>query len=82
MRIVRRSCSGRSAADESCLFHAVDDTGEAALAVEDPFGELGHRDALGRLLEVDEGVVPAQWDAHGLLEFGVEYVESASALSK
>ena len=38
---------GAKAMDESFLFHSVDDTGEAALAVEDPLGELGHRDAFG-----------------------------------
>ena len=31
---------GADAADESRLFHPVDDAGEAALAVEDPFREL------------------------------------------
>ena len=38
---------GAGAVDESCFFHAVDDSGEAAFAVEDPFGECVHRDALG-----------------------------------
>ena len=66
---------GADAADESRLFHPVDDTGEAALAVEDPFGELVHADAFGCFLEVDEDVVPAHRDAHGVLELGVEHVE-------
>ena len=38
---------GADAADESGFFHPVDDAGEAALAVEDPVGELVHRDAFG-----------------------------------
>ena len=66
---------GAVAADEPCLFHPVDDAGEAALAVQDPFGELVHADPFGRFLEVDEDVVPAHRDAHGVLELGVEHID-------
>src|SRR5204862_891955 len=37
---------GADAADEPGVLHAVDDTGEAALAVQDLVGELGHGDAV------------------------------------
>ena len=54
-------------------FHPVDDAGEAALAVEDPLGDV-HAQAGGGLLELDQGVVPAQRDPGVALEFGVEHV--------
>jgi len=60
---------------EAYLLHPIDDTRESALAVEDPLGELVHRDASRRLLEVDENVVPALGDADGLFELGVEHIE-------
>lgn len=63
---------GPDAADESGLFHSVDDAGEAALAGQDPLGELVHADAVGRFLEVDEHVVPADRDADVAFQFGVE----------
>ena len=66
---------GADAADEPSLLHAVDDPGEAALAVEDPLGQLVHGEAVRRLLELDEDVVPALWDAHRLLELGIEHVD-------
>ena len=66
---------GADAADEAGLFHSVDDAGEAALAVEDPLGELVHAQAVGCLLEVDEDVVPAQRDPGVALELGVEHVD-------
>ena len=37
---------GADATDEAYFFHPVDDSGEAALAVEDPVGELVHRNAV------------------------------------
>src|SRR6266581_3519415 len=61
--------------DEARLFHPVDDTGEAALAVEDSLGERVHRDAFWRFLELDEDVVPAQRDAGLAFELAVEHVE-------
>ena len=64
---------GADAADESGLLHPVDEAGEAAFAVEDPSRELGHRDAVRRVLELDEDVVPAQRKAGLVLEFGVEH---------
>ncbi len=60
---------------EAGLFHSVDDAGEAALAVEDSFGELVHAQALGGLLELDEGVVPAHGDSSVALELGVEHID-------
>jgi hypothetical protein len=60
--------------DESGFLHSVDDAGEAALAVEDPLGELVHAQAFGGLLEVDEGVVPAQREPGVAFELGVEHV--------
>ncbi len=63
------------AADEAALLHPVDDAGEAALAVEDPLGELVHAQAVGCLLEVNQGVVPAQRDSGVALELGVEHVD-------
>jgi hypothetical protein len=65
---------GANAADEAGLCESVDDAGEAALAVEDPFGELVHAQAVGCLLEVDEGVIRAHRHAGVALEFGVEDV--------
>ncbi len=69
--IVRRP----DAADEPTLFHAVHHVSEAALAVKDPFRELVHANALRRLLEMNEDVVPALRDAHRLLEFRIEHVQ-------
>src|SRR5215216_6691986 len=66
---------GADSLDEAGLFESVDDAGEAALAVEDPLGELVHAQPVGRFLEVDEGVVPAQRDAGVALERGVEDVD-------
>jgi len=66
---------GPNAADEAGLFHSVDDAGEAALAVEDPLGELVHAQTVGRLLEVNEHVVPAKRNAGIALELGVEHVD-------
>ena len=66
---------GANAADEAGLFHSVDDTGEAALAAEDPLGELVHAQTVGRLLEVNEHVVPAQRNAGVAVELGVEHVD-------
>ena len=65
---------GADAADEAGLFHPVDDAGEAALAVEDPLGELVHAQTVGCLLEVDEDVVPAQREPCVALELGIEHV--------
>ena len=64
---------GADAADESGLFHLVDEAREAALAVQDVSRELAHRNTVGRFLEVDEDVVPAQREAGLVLEFGVEH---------
>jgi hypothetical protein len=64
---------GAHAADEPGLLHPVDEAREAAFAVHDPRGELAHRDAVGRFLEVDQDVVPAQRQAGLVLEFGVEH---------
>src|SRR6266568_8736761 len=64
-----------NATDESRLLHPVDDTGEAALAVQDPVSQRVHRDAFGRFLELDEDVVPAHRDAGLALELRVEHVE-------
>ena len=66
---------GADATDEPRFLHSVDDASEATLAVEDPFGELVHADALGRFLEVNEGVVPAHRDPDGVLELAVEHVD-------
>src|SRR5438093_3944838 len=66
---------GAHTLDEAGLFHSVDDAGEAALAVEDSFGELVHAQATGGLLELDEGVVPAQRDPGVALELGVEHLD-------
>ena len=66
---------GAHTLDEAGLFHSVDDAGEAALAVEDSFGELVHPQATGGLLELDEGVVPAHGDSGIALELGVEDVD-------
>ena len=74
-RIERRSFSRSHASDEAGLFDPVDDAGEAALAVEDPLGELVHAQTVGSLLEVDEDVVPAQRDTGVALELGVEHVD-------
>jgi hypothetical protein len=63
------------APNETSFFHPVDDPGETALAVQNPLSELVHTHAFGCFLEVDEGVVPAQWDAGVALEFGVEHVD-------
>ena len=68
--IVRRP----DAADEPTLFHSVHHVSEAALAVKDPFRELVHANALRRLLEMNEDVVPALRDSHSLLEFRIEQV--------
>jgi hypothetical protein len=62
------------APNEAGFLHPVDDTGEAALAVQDPLGELVHAQTVGCLLEVDERVVRAQWDPAVVLELGVEDV--------
>jgi len=61
--------------NETRLLHPVDDSGEAALAVEDPVGERVHRDAVRRFLEVDEDVVPALRDARVLFELRIENVD-------
>ena len=68
--IVRRA----DAADQPPLFHSVHHMSEAALAVEDPFRELVHANALQRSIEMNQDVVPALRDVHGLLEFGIEHV--------
>jgi len=68
--IVRRT----DALDEPTLFHSVHHVSEAALAVKDPFRELVHANALRRLLEMNEDVVPALRDSHTLLEFRIEQV--------
>jgi hypothetical protein len=44
-------------------------------AVEDSLGELVHAQPVGGLLEVDEGVVPAQRDPGVALEFGVQHID-------
>ena len=67
---------GPDAADEAGIFHAVDDAGEAALAVENPLGELGHPEAVC-LLELDQSVVPPQWDPGVALELGFQHVEDS-----
>ena len=64
-----------NAPDEAHLLHPVDDSGEAALAVEDPVGERIHRDAVRRVLEVDEDVVPALRDAGVSFELRIENIE-------
>ena len=66
---------GANAANEPDLFHPIDDPGQAALAVEDSFGKLVHRNALWRLLEVDQDVVPPLRNSYCVLEFRVEHVE-------
>ena len=66
---------GPDAPDESRLFHPVDDSSEAALAEEDPVGQLVHRHAVRRFLEVDEDVIPALRDAGIPLELRIEDVE-------
>jgi hypothetical protein len=66
---------GAHTLDEAGFFHAVDDPGETALAVEDPFGELVHAQAVAGLFELDEGVVPAHGDSGVALELGVEDVD-------
>jgi hypothetical protein len=66
---------GADAAGEACLFHSVDDPGEAALAVEDLLGERVHPQALGAVFELDEHVVPAQGDASVAFELRVEHVD-------
>ncbi len=65
---------GPHASDEIGGLHAIDDAGEAALAVEDPLGKLVHPQSVGRIFEMDQGVVPPQRDARVALELGVEYV--------
>ena len=64
-----------NALDEPRRFHPVDDSGEAALAVQNPVGECVHRDAVRRFLEVDEDVVPALRDAGVSFELRVENVD-------
>ena len=54
--IVRRAV----APNEPFLLHPVDHPGQAALARQDPLGELGHPARAAGLLELDEDVVPAQ----------------------
>src|SRR5512133_2813434 len=66
---------GADATDEARFFHPVDDSGEAALAVEDPVGKQVHRDPVGGFLEVDEDVVPTLRDTRVPLELCVEDVE-------
>ena len=61
---------GADAADEAGPFHPVDDAGEAALAVEDPRGDLVHAQPFGRVFEVDEDVVPADREAGVALVLG------------
>ena len=61
--------------DETGFFHPVDNSGESALAVEDPVGEHVHRDTIGRFLEMDEDVVPALRDVGVSFELGIENVE-------
>ena len=68
--VVRRS----HPPDEIGGLHAIDDAGEPALAVEDPLGKLVHPQSVGRIFEMDEGVVPPQRDARVPLELRVEYV--------
>jgi hypothetical protein len=60
---------------EPGLLHAVDDTGQAALARQDPAGELVHRQPGFGVFEFDEHVVPAQRDAALGPQFGVEDVD-------
>jgi hypothetical protein len=68
--IVRRA----DASDEPSFLHSVNHMSEAALAVKDPFRELVHANALRRLIEMNEDVVPALRDSHRLLEFRIEQV--------
>ena len=82
MRIERRSCSGRTRRTSPACLHPVDEAREAAFAVQDPPRELAHRDAVGRFLEVDQDVVPAQREADLVLEFGVEHARAAPARSR
>lgn len=67
--------SRTNAADEARLFHPVNDSGKAALAVENAVGERVHRDAVRRFLEVDEDVVPPLRDAGVSFELRIENVE-------
>ena len=66
---------GPLAAHEACLLHAVDDACEAALAVEDPLGELVHAQAARLIFQVDKEVVPTGRNPGVALHLGVEYVE-------
>ena len=66
---------GPLTAHEARLFHAVDDPSEAALAVEDPLGELVHAQSARLVLQVDEEVVPTDRNPGVALHLGVEHVE-------
>ena len=65
---------GPHAADEIGGLHAIDDAREAALAVQDPLGELVHPQAVGCIFEMDERVVPPERDSGIPLELAVEDV--------
>ena len=64
-----------NALDEARVFHPIDDSREAALAVEDPVGERVHRHTARRFLKVDEDVVRALRDAGVSFEFCIENVD-------
>lgn len=66
---------GPLAADEAGGFHAVDHAGQAALAGQDAIGELGHAQSVGRVLEVDERVIPDERELPFALQLGVENVD-------
>ena len=63
------------ATDEAVGFHAVDHAGQAALAGQDAIGELGHAQPVGRVLEVDERVIPDQREVALALQLGIEDVD-------
>jgi hypothetical protein len=65
---------GALAADQARLLHAVDHARQAALAEQDPLGDLVHAHAVV-LLEPDEQVVPAEGEAGIGLQLLVEHVE-------
>jgi hypothetical protein len=71
----RRSSGRPFAAHETGRLHAVDHARQAALAEEDPVCDFGHAEPLGRILEMDQDVVPPERDPSLRLHLGVENVD-------
>ena len=66
---------GPLAADEAFGFHAVDHSGQAALAGQDAIGEFGHAQPVGCVFEVNERVIPDERELAFALQFAIEDVD-------